>query len=75
MKGKRYGHQEEYYTCEDCSDCPYATQCKKTDKNRTVCINSELNSMHQEILENLENIQGALLRMNRSIQAEEPLRS
>ena len=26
--------------------------------------------MHQEVIENLESIQGALLRMNRSIQAE-----
>ncbi len=26
--------------------------------------------MHKEVLENLESIQGALLRMNRSIQAE-----
>ena len=26
--------------------------------------------MHQEVLDNLENIHGALLRMNRSIQAE-----
>ena len=70
VKGNRYGRQEEYYTCEDCSGCAYASQCKKTDKNRTVCINSELSSMHQEVLENLESIKGALLRMNRSIQAE-----
>ena len=26
--------------------------------------------MHQEVIENLESIKGALLRMNRSIQAE-----
>ncbi len=26
--------------------------------------------MHKEVMENLESIQGALLRMNRSIQAE-----
>ena len=58
------------YQCEDCSSCPYAEQCKKTDKNRTVRINRELTAMHQEVIENLESIQGALLRMNRSIQAE-----
>lgn len=33
-------------------------------------INEELSSMHKEVLDNLESIQGALLRMNRSIQAE-----
>ena len=48
----------------------YIEQCKKTDKNRTVRINRELTAMHQEVIENLESIQGALLRMNRSIQAE-----
>lgn len=58
------------YQCEDCSGCPYAEQCKKTDKNRTVQINRKLTVMHQEVIENLESIQGALLRMNRSIQAE-----
>lgn len=70
VKGNQYGRQEEYYACEDCGGCPYAEQCKKTDKNRTVRINEELSSMHKEVVENLESIQGALLRMNRSIQAE-----
>ncbi len=68
--GNQYGRQEEVYECEDCSGCPHAAQCKKSDKNRTIRINQELTSMHQEVLENLESIQGALLRMNRSIQAE-----
>ena len=35
-----------------------------------VCMNRELSCMHQEVVENLESIQEALLRMNRSIQAE-----
>ena len=61
---------EEVYQCEDCSGCPYAEQCKKTDKNRIVRINHELTAMHQEVIENLESIQEALLLMNRSIQAE-----
>ena len=70
VKNNKYGRQEEIYTCEDCSNCPYAEQCKKTDKNRTVRLNEELTSMHREVLNNLECIHGALLRMNRSIQAE-----
>lgn len=68
--GNQYGRQEEVYQCEDCSGCPYAEKCKKTDKNRTVRINQELTGMHREVIENLESIHGALLRMNRSIQAE-----
>jgi hypothetical protein len=70
VKGNNYGRQDEIYQCEDCSGCPYAKQCKKTDKYRTVRINRELTSMHKEVVENLECIHGALLRMNRSIQAE-----
>ena len=70
VRGNEYGRQEEVYVCEDCSGCPYASQCKKTDKNRTIRLNEELTSMHEEVLRNLESIQGALLRMNRSIQAE-----
>ena len=49
VKGNKYGRQEEVYQCEDCSGCPYAEQCKKTDKNRTVRINRELTAMHQEM--------------------------
>ena len=70
VKGNLYGRQEEVYECEDCSGCPYAGQCKKADRNRTIRLNRELTSMHREVLENLESVHGALLRMNRSIQAE-----
>lgn len=54
----------------DCSNCPYAAECKKGEGNRTASLNTELTSMHEEVIENLGNIQGALLRMNRSIQSE-----
>ncbi len=70
VQGNRYGRQEEVFECEDCSGCPYASECKKTPKNRTVRINQELTAMHREVLDNLNSIHGALLRMNRSIQAE-----
>ena len=33
-------------------------------------MNQELTSIHQEVVDNLESIHGALLRMNRSIQSE-----
>lgn len=68
--GNQYSRQEEVYQCEDCSGCPYAERCKKAEKNRTVRTNHELTAMHQEVIDNLGSIHGALLRMNRSIQAE-----
>lgn len=70
IKGNLYGRQEEVYECEDCTDCPYAADCKKTSKNRTAQLNRELTAMHREVLDHLNSIHGALLRMNRSIQAE-----
>ena len=70
VPGNLYGRQEEIYVCEDCSNCPYTDQCKKTDKNKTIHMNYELSSMHQEVIDNLSSVHGALLRMNRSIQAE-----
>ena len=68
--GNQYGRKEEIYECEDCTGCPHAQRCKKTVGNRTIRVNRELTSMHQEVIENLESIHGAMLRMNRSIQAE-----
>ena len=70
MRNNKYGRQEEVYVCEDCSECPFADDCKKTSRNRTIRMNSELSSMHQEVIDNLQSIHGALLLMNRSIQAE-----
>lgn len=44
------------------------TSKSKTD--RIIRLNYELTSFHKEVLENLNSIHGALLRMNRSIQSE-----
>lgn len=70
VKGNQYGRQEEIYECEDCSGCPHADICKKSQGNRRIRLNEELTSIHREVLNNLESIHGALLKMNRSIQAE-----
>ena len=62
---------EEIYECEDCSGCPYKNECcKRTNGNRTARLNRELTAIHHEVIDNLESIHGALLRMNRSIQVE-----
>ena len=67
----KYGRTEELYECEDCSDCPHKAECcKRATGNRTVRLNRELSSFHQEVISNLESIHGALLCMNRSIQSE-----
>ena len=70
IKGNNYGRTEEYYQCEDCSNCEHREKCHKSQGNRIVRINDELTAFHKEVLENLNCTHGALLRMNRSIQAE-----
>ena len=70
VKGNQYGRTEEYYQCQDCTDCPHREKCHKSTENRIVRINEELTGFHREVLDNLNSIHGALLRMNRSIQAE-----
>lgn len=70
MRGNHYGRTEELYQCEDCSGCPYKEKCSKAKGERTIRLNEELTRFHEEVLDNLNCIHGALLRMNRSIQAE-----
>ena len=70
IKGNKYGRTEELYQCEDCSNCEHKENCCKSKGNRTIRLNEELTSVHQEVLNNLNSTKGALLRINRSIQAE-----
>ena len=70
IKGNKYGRTEEFYQCEDCSNCQYDYKCKKGNGNRTVRINEELTEIHKEVLDNLTSTHGLLLRANRSIQSE-----
>jgi len=46
------------------------SECCQCAGNRVVRMNEELSSIHQEVIENLNSIHGALLCMNRSIQSE-----
>ena len=55
---------------EDCSGCPHRSKCHKSRFDRIIRLNYELTSFHKEVLDNLNSIHGALLRMNRSIQSE-----
>lgn len=70
VRGNKCGRTEEYYQCEDCSGCPHKEKCHKATGNRIIRLNEELTVFHREVLNNLNCIHGALLRMNRSIQAE-----
>ena len=71
VKYNKYGRTEELYECESCEGCQHKQECcPRAHKNRTIRMNQELTAIHQEVLQNLESIHGALLRMNRSIHSE-----
>lgn len=71
VKGNKYGREEEVFVCENCSNCPFKDKCfKSKNENRVINVNQELTDYHNEVINNLESVHGALLRMNRSIQAE-----
>lgn len=70
IKGNKSGRTEEFYQCEECANCSHKEKCCKCKGNRIVRINEELTAFHKEVLDNLNCIHGALLRMNRSIQSE-----
>ena len=71
VRGNNYGRTEEIYECESCADCIHKKDCcPKAKTNITIRLNHELTAIHNEVLKNLCSIHGALLCMNRSIQAE-----
>lgn len=71
VRGNNYGRTEEVYECENCKGCEHKNECcPRAKNNRTIRMNRELTGIHEEVLRNLCSIHGALLCMNRSIQAE-----
>ena len=49
VRGNQYGRQEEVYICEDCGGCPYAAQCKKSEKKWAIRCVLEFLLNHTEI--------------------------
>ena len=71
VRGNQYGRTEEIYGCESCEGCPHKEKCCPRAKgNRSIRMNQELTAIHQEVVNNLQTVHGALLCMNRSIEAE-----
>lgn len=70
VKGNKYHRTEEVYQCENCEGCPFRNKCHQQKENRVIHINKELTAIHEEVISNLQGIQGCLLRTNRSIQSE-----
>lgn len=73
-----YEGEKTIYTCEDCSNCSYKSNCIKANNCKTPLENrvknletSKLfNRQRKDSLERILSKEGCELRMNRSIQAE-----
>ena len=62
---------EDIYEGENCEGCPYKQECaQKVVNNRTIHMNVELMSIHNEVIDYLISVHRALLSVNRSIQVE-----
>ena len=61
----------KYYTNDKCGGCPHRGKCHKAKNDyRTMRVNQVILEHRPKTLENLTSEEGALLRMNRSIQVE-----
>ena len=67
-----------YYSCSDCSGCPFKTECIKgnncntpmKERNKVLQVAKVMNAKRAEDLDRITSDYGTMLRMNRSIQAE-----
>ena len=66
-----YETKREYYQCEDCSNCPYASECKKTEKPKTIQFSHRLNELKKKANENLYSEKGKELRSQRAVEVEQ----
>ena len=66
-----YTVSTRYYSNDKCGRCPHRDKCHSSKNGyRTVRVNQVLNEYRPKVLEALTSEEGALLRMNRSIQVE-----
>ncbi|MCF8231969.1 MAG: IS1182 family transposase [Bacteroidales bacterium] len=65
-----YEQERRIYECENCSNCPVASSCKKTPKNRTLYVNWSLETYKQQARANLRSEKGVALRKQRNYDVE-----
>ena len=66
-----YETRRDIYRCEDCSGCPYASECKNTENPRTIRVSHRLNELKRKANENLCSEKGLELRSQRVVEVEQ----
>ena len=77
-RGSSYERKVTLYQCHECRGCPYKSECirgrnwKTPEEQRfkQLEVSRKFERQRQESLANITSEEGAMLRMNRSIQAE-----
>lgn len=66
------GFQQNYkvYQCENCSDCELKSKCTKSETNRTIRVNENLERHKSKVAENLNSEKGIQLRKRRGPETE-----
>jgi len=69
------GYQSEItvYECEDCSSCQHKGRCTKAKGNRRMQVSKTFVEKREVSYKNITTEEGVLLRVNRSIQALQPI--
>ena len=65
-----YISESRVYECEDCSTCPYKSQCTKAKGNRQLYYNKELEHYKEQARTNLTSELGVKLRKRRGYEIE-----
>jgi transposase len=58
------------YECESCEKCPFANECKKSEKNRTIQFSLRFEYFKKQARDNLNSEKGIKLRKQRGIEDE-----
>jgi hypothetical protein len=66
-----YETRHNYYQCEDFGECPYAEECKKTEKPKKFIFSHHMNELKKKANENLCSEKGLELRSQRIVEAEQ----
>ena len=62
--------EQRVYECENCEGCPYANECKKTEKNRKIYVSGKYEKFKQQARDNLNSERGIKLRKQRGVENE-----
>ena len=65
-----YISQVTKYECENCEGCPVENKCTKAKGNKQIQVSKKFVEKRKVSFENITTLEGIILRMNRSIQAE-----